>query len=263
MEVHHHAHTQRKKWTHYFWEFLMLFLAVFCGFLAEYQLEHVIENQREKKYIKSMLHDLSRDTISMDRYALFQSRAVIYADSLVQLLNAPRPAAHTNDIYYYARILSIFNPYFYSTATINQLKSSGSLRLIRKSDVADSIINYYDIYAIRIQAVEANIEKQVLDFRTAMGGVLNAEAIRTMIDTSKLVLTSPIRGAFINRPRDNPPLISHNPRDINQLCTYANFLLTLYQFQLTNLRAQKERTVSLIKMLKTEYRLSERTPPEK
>ena len=26
MEV--HAHTPRKKWTHYFWEFLMLFLAV-------------------------------------------------------------------------------------------------------------------------------------------------------------------------------------------------------------------------------------------
>ena len=47
MEVHHHAHTARKKWTHYFWEFLMLFLAVFCGFLAEYQLEHTIEHNRE------------------------------------------------------------------------------------------------------------------------------------------------------------------------------------------------------------------------
>ena len=30
MEVHAHSHTARKKWTHYFWEFLMLFLAVFC-----------------------------------------------------------------------------------------------------------------------------------------------------------------------------------------------------------------------------------------
>ena len=35
MEVHHHGHTERKKWTHYLWEFLMLFLAVFAGFLAE------------------------------------------------------------------------------------------------------------------------------------------------------------------------------------------------------------------------------------
>ncbi|MBK6382415.1 MAG: hypothetical protein IPF69_02905 [Chitinophagaceae bacterium] len=52
MEVHNHAHTSRKKWTHYFWEFLMLFLAVFCGFLAEYQLEHKIEKDREKVFIK-------------------------------------------------------------------------------------------------------------------------------------------------------------------------------------------------------------------
>ena len=35
MEVHAHSHTARIKWTHYFCEFLMLFIAVFCGFLAE------------------------------------------------------------------------------------------------------------------------------------------------------------------------------------------------------------------------------------
>ena len=39
MEIHAHSHTPRKKWTHYFREFLMLFPAVFCGFLAEYHLE--------------------------------------------------------------------------------------------------------------------------------------------------------------------------------------------------------------------------------
>ena len=49
MEVHAHTHTPRKKWTHYFWEFLMLFLAVFAGFLAEYQLEHKIEKDRARQ----------------------------------------------------------------------------------------------------------------------------------------------------------------------------------------------------------------------
>ena len=36
MEVHHHTHAShgKKNWKNYFWEFLMLFLAVFCGFLA-------------------------------------------------------------------------------------------------------------------------------------------------------------------------------------------------------------------------------------
>ena len=66
MEVHHHAHTARKKWTHYFWEFLMLFLAVFCGFLAEYQLEHKIEKDRAKQYVYSLYEDLKTDTARLN-----------------------------------------------------------------------------------------------------------------------------------------------------------------------------------------------------
>ena len=65
MEVHHHSHAAhgKKNWKSYFWEFLMLFLAVFCGFLAEYQLEHVIEHQREKKFAGQMLSDLRADSL--------------------------------------------------------------------------------------------------------------------------------------------------------------------------------------------------------
>ena len=55
MEVHAHTHTARKKWTHYFWEFLMLFLAVTLGFFVENQREHYIENQREKKICRKIV----------------------------------------------------------------------------------------------------------------------------------------------------------------------------------------------------------------
>src|SRR5215813_12293444 len=41
-------------WSHYLFEFLMLFLAVFCGFLAENQREHMVERRREKDYITGM-----------------------------------------------------------------------------------------------------------------------------------------------------------------------------------------------------------------
>jgi hypothetical protein len=43
----------------------MLFLAVFCGFLAEYQLEHKIEKDREKQFIRSMIEDLENDTSNL------------------------------------------------------------------------------------------------------------------------------------------------------------------------------------------------------
>jgi hypothetical protein len=62
MEVHAHSHNHGKKnWKAYFWEFLMLFLAVFCGFLAEYQLEHKIEKDRELQYIRSLYEDLKEN----------------------------------------------------------------------------------------------------------------------------------------------------------------------------------------------------------
>src|SRR5574342_530876 len=62
MEVHAHTHTERKKWTHYLWEFFMLFLAVTAGFFVENQREHIVEHKRGQQYIKSFVEDLIIDT---------------------------------------------------------------------------------------------------------------------------------------------------------------------------------------------------------
>ena len=49
----------------------MLFLAVFCGFLAEYQLEHLIEKNRAKQYIHSLYEDLKTDTSRINEMLLY------------------------------------------------------------------------------------------------------------------------------------------------------------------------------------------------
>ena len=106
MEVHAHSHTPRKKWTHYFWEFLMLFLAVFCGFLAEYQLEHKIERDREKQYIQSLMNDLKTDVVNIE---VVQKQNLVVrqiGDSLFTLLSLPDYSNSTNSIYYLGRSFS-------------------------------------------------------------------------------------------------------------------------------------------------------------
>ena len=65
MEVHHHSHTPGERWTHYLWEFLMLFLAVTLGFFVENQREHYIEHKREKQFISTMVEDLKSDTAQL------------------------------------------------------------------------------------------------------------------------------------------------------------------------------------------------------
>src|SRR6185503_17762035 len=128
MEVHAHTLTPRKKWTHYLWEFLMLFLAVFCGFLAENQREHLVEHQREKQYIKSLLQDLKRDTIALSLNIKSREERRICADSLIYELSFSVSKETQNSIYYNAANLSRLQLFNYSNSTIQQLKNSGLMR---------------------------------------------------------------------------------------------------------------------------------------
>src|SRR3954469_7686727 len=70
METHaQHLHKAPSHgWKHYLFEFLMLFLAVFAGFLAENQREQMVEHQHEKKYIRSLIQDLEKDTVNLQTY---------------------------------------------------------------------------------------------------------------------------------------------------------------------------------------------------
>ncbi|HET9433920.1 MAG TPA: hypothetical protein VFO37_09205, partial [Chitinophagaceae bacterium] len=181
MEVHHHSHlasgethAPRKKWTHYFWEFLMLFLAVFCGFMAENQREHMIENQREKKYIRSLYEDLRRDSVELVdeiEYRVGLSRSARY---LITVLGTINKIKGTDSVYIAAYHLT-GNPTFeYSNSTIEQLKSSGLLRIIGKKGVADSIV-MYDIRVNRHFARE-EAEKDIrLEYRKAITEILDGK----------------------------------------------------------------------------------------
>ena len=92
MEVPAHTHTARRKWTNYFWEFPMLFLAVFCGFLAEYSLEHKIEKDREKQYIRSFIEDLERDTLTLESRIGYCNLVVFYRPAGNPQLKIDSPA---------------------------------------------------------------------------------------------------------------------------------------------------------------------------
>src|SRR5215204_1592309 len=144
MEVHHHSHSSRKKWAHYFWEFLMLFLAVFAGFLAENQREHFVEHQREEQFINSLINDIKVDTARLN--SLIESRSIreTKLDSLMLLLNSENANQHTRDIYYLATTIPRITLFQFTPndGTMQQLKNSGGLRLIRNGVVADNIINY-------------------------------------------------------------------------------------------------------------------------
>lgn len=144
MEVHHHAHHGGKKnWKSYFWEFLMLFLAVFCGFLAEWELEHIIERNREKEFMESMVIDIKTDSSNLADMKSAFGDITIQIDSLLPLLKDNEHLdKNATEVYQHQILLNSYRKWTYSDRTIDQLKNSGNFRLIRNKAVSDGISKY-------------------------------------------------------------------------------------------------------------------------
>ncbi len=157
MEVHQHSHISadpgpstdsghralRKKWTHYFWEFLMLFLAVFCGFIAENFREHKVEHSREKQYMQSFIYDLQNDTFNLNEGFPRKDQRIIAIDS-VFLFFENNPSGETIPGYVHRNLQrTLWDRHYRRNSTTNdQLKNAGGMRLIGKKNVADSIAAY-------------------------------------------------------------------------------------------------------------------------
>jgi hypothetical protein len=147
METHaYHLHrAPGKKIWHYFFEFLMLFLAVFCGFIAENWREQLREHHREKEFIKSIVEDVKSDTLQSNK-TLRQLRSLHSGiDSVLILLASPGIMENSNVAYKeWTQNLGL-EVFVSNDRTIQQLKNSGELRLIRNKRVSDRIMKYDQI----------------------------------------------------------------------------------------------------------------------
>lgn len=142
MEVHAHTHTERKKFTHYLWEFLMLFLAVFCGFLAENIREHKVEQQRAKEFARSLVQDLQNDTAAIK----FQKKSggifIAIADSLLSLSKTKLEGRNATEFSFYTRFMYWTVPLSWNRATFQQIKNSGSLRYFKDYQLLEKLMKY-------------------------------------------------------------------------------------------------------------------------
>jgi len=249
MEVHHHAHTpdsnrERKKWTHYFWEFLMLFLAVTLGFLVENQREHMVEHQREKQYMKSMIEDLKSDTsqiVSVIQLKVLRNNMI---DSLDYWLSSPGYKAHLNDIYFFARNVSPPLNFFPNDRTIQQLKSSGGLRLIRNINVSNSIMEYDQKMKFQLSDI-GDEENLRLEYRKSVKKLFDGKILMGMLENIDR----------IKKPANNPPLFNDDKTGINDLIVDVQYVKKACQIQISRHLELKKQPSILIDLIQKEYHL--------
>ena len=246
MEVHHHPqlHHKKKRFKEYFFEFLMVFLAVIAGFFAENIREHYVEGHREKEYIQSIAEDLKQDVYTLDSIIAVRKKKDIMLDSLMYLLNYPDPSQHGNEIYYYARWAPRTYRFYSHDRTILQLKNSGNWRLIQKKEVSTAIQQYDELVRSLTVYIEQREESLVLIMYSSLDRIFDNRVFNKMVD-----------GMGFVRPVDNPKLLSSDKMIINEFCNQVHFLKNSNLYFISTSSTLLNNARKTLDLLKKEYQL--------
>ena len=125
----------------------MLFLAVFCGFLAESYRETLVNKEKAHHYIQNMVADLKEDTADVNFAIYYQQLWVNHLDSGLQIPIDRLKNLNSQDSFYYHFLpfYSWIQTFIQNDNTITQLKTGG-FNLIRNEKVVDSINLVYNLY---------------------------------------------------------------------------------------------------------------------
>ena len=248
MEVHAHTHTPRKKWTHYFWEFLMLFLAVFCGFLAENFREHQIEKHRAKQYISSLYEDLKNDTARINQLLKYDDEKIRALNTMYACYDTVFKNLKSTSCMGVLITHSRSNKGFVLTdRTLKQLANAGGYRLLNKED-ADSIIVYENMY------------KGYLDFQTTVFQQAQDNVRNTLNEIADFKVVAPIQLTTATMASDTtkselsgPLLFTEDKILLNKWFNEVSLYLRTTNGQRNSIMQLKSKAVSLIEYYKNKY----------
>jgi len=252
MEVHHHSHTSRKKWTHYFWEFLMLFLAISLGFYAENTREGILHKKEVKSQLNSMVADLQSDIILFDSVADRNMYSSQMADSLVELLHSD--ITNTPAIYFAARTVTANVGYYYTNSkSFDQLKSAGLLRYIKNKQLLDSIGAYYVSFQWLANQIDL-LRLKLDEIHKGNVRLFDGHVFQQMMDI-KIMSSTSLGGqrTTINKPALKPNLLSADAKDLNIVSLNYHYYSTTIKFYIRMGNTLQSRAKRLIEIIKEEY----------
>jgi hypothetical protein len=261
MEVHAHTHTPRKKWTHYFWEFLMLFLAVTAGFLVENKREHYIEHKRAGQYASTMLEDLKADTEALLSGIHINQLIINKLDTLLFLYNPENQQTKTTgQLYYYGRHGIQFWHYVNKQVTLEQMKHSGTIRYFQNSflenqfvalDKNISFIQYWENREAIFREQSLQYASSLFDYTVLKNippdpGMLEAAERSDNINEQHSQFTH-------NFLQTNPPFSNDLP--VNEYLNFCNLRIPVLKAKINVYKNTLSEMEKLTMVLKKEFRL--------
>ncbi|MDP2040187.1 MAG: hypothetical protein Q8S14_05615 [Algoriphagus sp.] len=236
---------KKKNWKSYFKEFFMLFLAVFCGFLAENYRESLSAQKIEKEYILSLIEDLKTDTTNLSAYISFRKEKSVLMDSLAEMMLSENRSLMGNQIYFLARQVFNEQAFFYADGTIQQLKNAGNLRLLRKRNVVNALLTYEKKVKV-LEEWDENDNRTKSTFREMGGKVFNSSELNKTMDSDMRFVM----------PTSNPQLITNDFKVINEVAFQIHYLSKMTKGNSLRAESLKSDAARLLELIQAEYKLN-------
>lgn len=255
MEVHHHPdlHHKKKHLKEYFLEFLMIFLAVSMGFVAENLREERIEHNKAKEFAISLIKDLENDNNNLkitNKLRVWREKKL---DSLSNMLSKPLIPLEYNNVYYFSQFLSNRLAFPSNDATFQGMKSSGSMRYYKSLKLQSQIYGYYVLNSY-LKDDNSNREKIETEAYKITSQILKQEYFSEIIDMGNDSIAYGTETKRLNHPT---PLLSDDPLLINQLSSLA-FLERKRSQMIVGLASYlQQMATDLIMSLKLEYNIKD------
>ncbi len=215
MEVHHHPELEKKSPKGYLLEGLMIFLAVTMGYFAENIRENYTEHERAEVYASSMLKDLEADTTQLRSYRDYFDYTSKKADTLMLLLAENDPKNITSGKLYWYGLFGGAHRYFVpNDATLQQMKSSGTLRYFDKT-VANNVAKY-DRFCRMMQTNEEMVRDIYTEIRKSRALIFDFrynDMANNIYQSNRITFDQNRIDSFT---RSNPPLLSYDRTHFNE-----------------------------------------------
>jgi hypothetical protein len=138
------TNSQKLKWSAYFLEFIMLFLAVTLGFMADSFRDKLSENEKEIEYIQSMIEDLEEDKVNIKKVLEINKKRVESLALLSNLCFSYNGSNQDKVELNFNFIQVLIHPEFLTAAdlTMQQLKNAGGMQFIKSKKAIKDILRY-------------------------------------------------------------------------------------------------------------------------
>jgi len=244
MEVHHHPKVEKKNFKEYFLEFLMIFLAVTLGFIAENIRETNADRGREKEFMKSMVEDLKSDTANINSFNTKANVVLTQADSLMLLIRSADRSNYGTNMYYYARVITTgLGRFVLSDRTFEEMKSSGSLRLVNDDVLSDSVSKYYAAQSTFKEQAQLQIDK-MNTYGDYVIKLFDGAVFQQMLQRF------PYK---VNPPNSNPSLLTNDAATINEFVGALHYFSAIIVINASRARQKEASATQLIQMIQSKY----------